>query len=245
MTWRMTRGTRPAFPATDRPDMIKQIGASALFAGLAAGVLAALLQFWFVVPLLMEAELYESGARSHFTDGYIGSDAGTPPLGDALARHAGTLAMNVVAWIGFGLVLAAGFALAHRRGFRIDARTGLVWGLAGFAALALAPSFGLPPELPGTIAAEVSERQVWWGFCVVATALGLALMAFGRSPAWLVGGAVLLAAPHVIGAPHLDRYFGTAAPELGALFATRALGVSAAAWALLGALGGWIWSREA
>jgi cobalt transporter subunit CbtA len=224
--------------------MIRQIGASALFAGLAAGVLAALLQFWFVVPLLMEAELYEAGARAHFTDGYIGSDAGAPPLGDALARHAGTLAMNVVAWIGFGLVMAAGFALAHRQGVRIDARRGLVWGLAGFAALALAPSFGLPPELPGTIAAEVSVRQAWWGFCVIATAAGLALMAFGRGPAWLVAGAALLAAPHVIGAPHLDRYFGTAAPELAALFSTRALGVSAAAWALLGVMGGWIWSHE-
>ncbi|WP_425412362.1 CbtA family protein [Limimaricola hongkongensis] len=168
--------------------MIRQIGASALFAGLAAGVLAALLQFWFVVPLLMEAELYESGARSHFTDGYIGSDAGTPPLGDALARHAGTLAMNVVAWIGFGLVMAAGFALAHRRGVRTDARTGLLWGLGGFTALALAPSFGLPPELPGTIAAEVSVRQVWWGFCVIATAAGLGVMAFGRGPLWLGAG---------------------------------------------------------
>ena len=58
-------------------------------------------------------------------------------------------------------------------------------------------------------------------------------------------GAIVIALPHLIGAPHLDRYFGTAAPELGALFATRALGVSAVAWALLGLLAGWIWSREA
>ncbi|GAD56168.1 CbtA family protein [Limimaricola cinnabarinus] len=225
--------------------MLKQIGASALFAGLAAGVLAALLQLWFVVPLLMEAELYETGARAHFTDGYIGSDAGAPPLGDAIGRHLGTIALNIVGWIGFGFVLAAGFALAARRGVRIDARAGLLWGLAGFAALALAPAFGLPPELPGTIAAEVSERQLWWGVTVVATALGLAVMAFGRGPGWLAGGAALIALPHLIGAPHLDRYFGTAAPELGALFATRALGVSAVAWALLGLLAGGIWSREA
>ena len=99
--------------------------------------------------------------------------------------------------------------------------------------------------MPGTIAAEVSERQLWWGVTVVATALGLAVMAFGRGPGWLAGGAALIALPHLIGAPHLDRYFGTAAPELGALFATRALGVSAVAWALLGLLAGWIWSREA
>ncbi|WPY93482.1 CbtA family protein [Limimaricola variabilis] len=225
--------------------MLKQIGASALFAGLAAGVLAALLQLWFVVPLLLEAELYETGARAHFTDGYVGSDAGAPPLGDALGRHMGTLAINIVGWIGFGFVLAAGFALAARRGVAVDARRGLLWGLGGFTAVALAPSFGLPPELPGTVAAEITERQTWWAFTVVATALGLALMAFGRGTAWLAGGIALIAAPHLIGAPHLDRYFGAAAPELAALFSTRALGVSAAAWAFLGLAAGWIWSREA
>ncbi|WP_085895415.1 CbtA family protein [Limimaricola soesokkakensis] len=225
--------------------MLKQIGASALFAGLAAGVFAALLQLWFVVPLLMEAELYESGARAHFTDGHIGSDAGAPPLGDAMGRHLGTLAINIVGWIGFGFVLAAGFALAARRGVEVDARRGLLWGLGGFVALSLAPAFGLPPELPGTFAAEIGERQTWWAFCVIATALGLALMAFGRGPAWLAGGVALIAAPHLIGAPHLDRYFGSAAPELAAMFSARALGVSAAAWAFLGLAAGWIWSREA
>ena len=55
----------------------------------------------------------------------------------------------------------------------------------------------------------------------------------------------ILAAPHLIGAPHLDRYFGSAAPELAAMFSARALGVSAAAWAFLGLAAGWIWSREA
>lgn len=224
--------------------MLKQIGASALFAGLAAGVLAALLQLWFVVPLLLEAELYESGARAHFTDGYIGSDAGAPPLSGALGRHLGTLAINIVGWIGFGFVLAAGFALAARRGVTVDARRGLIWGLGGFVALSLAPAFGLPPELPGTIAAEIGERQAWWAFCATATALGLALMAFGRGPAWFAGGAALIAAPHLIGAPHLDRYFGSAAPELAAMFSARVLGVSAAAWAFLGLAAGWIWSRE-
>lgn len=239
----MTRATPPAFPATDRIDMLKQIVASALFAGLAAGVLAALLQLWFVVPLLLEAELYETGARVHFTDGYVGSEAGAPPLGDALGRHAGTLAINIVGWIGFGFVLAASFALAARRGVEVNARRGLLWGMGGFAAVALAPAFGLPPELPGTIAAEITARQTWWALCVIATALGLALMGFGRGPAWLVGG-VLLAAPHLVGAPHLDRYFGTAAPELAALFATRSLGVSAVAWAFLGLTAGWVWARE-
>ena len=39
---------------------------SAVFAGVAAGLIAALLQFTFVAPSLLEGELYESGAKVHF-----------------------------------------------------------------------------------------------------------------------------------------------------------------------------------
>ncbi len=246
MTWRMTRVTPPASPATDGTGpLIRQFGASALIAGLAAGVVAALLQIFALVPLILEAELYETGARVHFSEGSIQSIAEAPAIGGELSRHLGTLAINLVAWVGFALVLVAGFALAARSGHRVDARRGIVWGLAGFAALTLAPSFGLPPELPGTISAEMHSRQMWWIGCALSTAAGLALLGFGRGPAWLIGGVALLALPHLIGAPHLDTYFGASAPELAALFAARALGVSAVAWVVLGASAGWLWSREA
>jgi len=53
----------------------------------------------------------------------------------------------------------------------------------------------------------------------------------------------LLALPHVIGAPHVEGYWGVAPPELGALFAARALGAGLVAWCVMGWLGGHLWSR--
>ena len=42
--------------------MFSRILTSAVFAGAAAGLIAALLQLFFVQPVLLHAELYESGA---------------------------------------------------------------------------------------------------------------------------------------------------------------------------------------
>ena len=46
--------------------MFARILTSALFAGAAAGVVAAILQFMFVQPVLLHAELYEAGDLVHF-----------------------------------------------------------------------------------------------------------------------------------------------------------------------------------
>ena len=46
--------------------MLKVLLASALFAGLIAGLFAAGLQQAFLVPLIAEAELYETGTIIHF-----------------------------------------------------------------------------------------------------------------------------------------------------------------------------------
>ena len=224
--------------------MARHLLTSALIAGVAAGILAALFQLWLVVPLLLEGELYETGARVHFsTGGTPSSDAGAPPVWPHLARHAGTVAMNVVTYTAFAFFLVAGFILARRVGHRVDARKGAVWGLCAFAAVQLAPAAGLPPELPGTIAADLAQRQVWWLGCVVASGSGIALLAFGRGAAMLAAGAGLLALPHLIGAPHIDTHYGTAPAELASHFAARSLAAGALAWVILGSLAGALWSR--
>lgn len=225
--------------------MFKSMLTSAVFAGAAVGILAAILQLWMVTPLLLEGELYESGARVHFTtDGSTQSDAGgAPAIWTEPGRHLMTVGFNMVSFTAFGLFMVAGFALSERAGHRISARKGLIWGLAGFFAVQLAPAIGLPPELPGTIAAEVELRQIWWLVTVCATAIGLALIAFGSFSITLIG-AVLLALPHIWGAPHLDTYFGVAAPELAAHFVTASLGVSAIAWALLGLIAATLWTQS-
>jgi predicted cobalt transporter CbtA len=59
------------------------------------------------------------------------------------------------------------------------------------------------------------------------------LIAFGHSYLPLAG-VVLMVIPHLLGAPHLDTFFGVAPPELAAEFATLSLGAAAAGWVLLG-----------
>lgn len=164
----------------------------------------------------------------------------TPPL----TRNLLTVGFLALVYVGYGLILTAGFALAAQFGIEITARQGLLWGLAGFAAFQLAPAIGLAPELPGTPAADLTARQIWWVGTAIATAGGLALIGYGRSLVPILAGVVLLALPHVIGAPELDNYGGVVPPELSAAFAARALAVGLIAWAVLGWLAGRFWSQE-
>jgi len=148
-----------------------------------------------------------------------------------------------VTGIGFALMLTGCAALARLRGYPFDARRGMLWGAAGFAAFVLSPSIGLPPELPGMVNAALAERQQWWLLAVLATASGLALIAFVRPPALRIAGAALLLLPHLIGAPQGGHGAGTVPPELAAQFATASLAAAAAFWLLLGAVSGWLYRR--
>lgn len=214
--------------------MAKNLFVSAICAGIVAGLTAALLQFIFVIPVLLEGELFESGARLHFgSNGSPQSDSGSPGLGSDWGRHSMTVAFNIITYTGYGLLLAAMISYAALKGCITTSRQGVIWGLCGFIAVQLAPAIGLPPELPGTIAAEVGPRQMWWLGTVMATAAGIGVIAFGRS--YLpIGGIAIMLVPHLVGAPHLDTFFGVAPPELAAEFATLSLGTAAAGWAVLG-----------
>ncbi len=221
--------------------MFPRLLTTGVIAGFLAGLCAAGLQFVFVQPVLLTAELYESGAAIH------GDPAAPTGLvgGVDLLRDGLSLVFSGLVYTGYGLVLVALMALAaERRPDRIDGRRGLVWGIAGFVTVQLAPALGLPPELPGMSAADLGARQTWWAATVVATGAGCALLGFGRS--WSAWGAavILVAAPHAIGAPQPSAFAGPTPPEIASLFAARALGVGFVAWTILGGLAGALWSRE-
>ncbi|MDE0059153.1 MAG: CbtA family protein [Defluviicoccus sp.] len=223
--------------------MFSRILVGGLFAGFLAGAIAAVLQLAFVQPVLLQAELYESGRLVHFGAART-AGAAVETAGIDLWRDGLSVLFAILLYTGYALVLVAAMALAAERGIRITARQGLIWGMAGFVSVQLAPALGVPPELPGTAAADIELRRAWWVVTVAATAAGLALVAFGKG--WTMRGvaAALILAPHVVGAPHPASFAGPAPPEIGSLFAARALGVGLAAWALLGLLGAWFWLRE-
>lgn len=239
---RTTSGTPPDSPAT---DMISRVLTGALIAGFAAGLIAAALQLVFVQPVLLHAELYETGQLVHF-----GADPAVSAAQDTGRFDAGrdllSVMFSAVVYVGYALILAAAMVVASDRGWvrGIDARSGILWGLAGFITFHLAPGFGLPPELPGVAAADLGARQVWWWGTVAATGLAMGLIGFGRN--WLAWAPaiVLLALPHLIGAPEPAVFTGPVPPELGGAFAARAFGVGMAAWVTLGAIAGFVWQRD-
>ena len=136
-------------------------------------------------------------------------------------------------------MLVGAFAVSGRA---VDAREGLLWGIAGFAVFALAPAFGLAPMLPGSAEADLFARQVWWIGTAAATAGGIALAVFGRWGWEIPAGLALIVVPHLIGAPHCEGA-GTAPPELASSFAARSLVIAAVFWTLLGWAAGALYAR--
>lgn len=225
--------------------MLVRIVMCALVAGGIAGATSALLQQALVIPVLLEAELYESGKAVHFgaKGGAAGSghaNAGSPDGAD-LKRHLVTAVMTIGINVGFALLLIAAF---FARDARPNLRHGLVWGAAGFAAFMLAPAAGLAPELPGVAAAGLEQRQLWWLLTVIATATALWLIAF-HEVSWSIPVAiVLIVVPHLVGAPTTDAFTGPAPPELAAEFAARALAVGFVSWTVLGGAAALVWRRQ-
>jgi len=237
------RATQSLFPATDA--MIKKLFAGALFAGLAAGLVATVLQISSLVPIILEAELYETGARVHFGTGTAVTPAATPDqTGSFLTgRNVLTFGSNLMTYVGYALLLVVGFGIAERFGHKITVRRGLLWGAAGFTVIAVIPGMGLPPELPGAAAAELSSRQIWWLGTVISAIAAIALIAFGSKPWQYIAALALLITPQLIGAPHPSQYAGVVPPEMAGLFASRSMAVNAAIWLILGSTAAWIWSR--
>jgi cobalt transporter subunit CbtA len=235
--------------------MIGRIFTVALLAGLAAGLVISVVQHFTTTPIILHAEEFENkpaaslggharldltargltGGRlylAHATGEHApGAEAEGWGPEDGLERTLYTTLANVLTGIGFALVLTAAMFM---RGRPVDGRQGVMWGVAGFAAVSLAPSLGLPPEVPGSMAAELVARQGWWIFAAGASVAGLALMFLGRDRWMPFGGVALLILPHLVGAPQPDAIGGAVPPELAGHFVAASLVTAAAFWAFLG-----------
>jgi cobalt transporter subunit CbtA len=227
--------------------MLRRILLVAVIAGAVAGLVATVVQGARLWPLIAAAEQFEqAGAQPHHHgDAAPAHDHDWQPA-DGAERIAFTALFNILAGFGFALLLNGALALrqAVLQGAAPDAATGAMWGLAGFACFALAPAFGLPPELPGMEAADLLDRQLWWAATALASAAGLAILGFARPVPWKVLGLVALAAPHVIGAPHAEGT-GSVPAELAAQFVGASLVAAAVFWVVLGAVSGWLHRRLA
>jgi cobalt transporter subunit CbtA len=227
----------------------------ALLAGIGAGLVGWGVHMLGTTPLILQAEVFENAGEAAAPAEGEGSqhthDANTPEHShDAEAwapangweRDLYTLGADVLTGVGYAFLLTAAIEFF---GKGADWRRGLLWGLAGFACFTLAPSVGLPPELPGTEAAPLLDRQLWWVGTVIATAGGLFAAARLRNVYGYAIAVVLIALPHIIGAPQPEVPGGLAPAELEHKFILVAVASSLVFWLVLGVLTGAFFKRYA
>ncbi|OJF93294.1 CbtA family protein [Pararhizobium antarcticum] len=152
-----------------------------------------------------------------------------------MSRFSGTLIANLVAGAGFGLLLAGVSMLIARP---VTLSNGALWGAFGWLAIHLLPAIGLPPELPGFPAADLGDRQAWWMATIALSSVGLYLLALRPEIAAKIIGLLLIAAPHVYGAPQPADLSSAVPAVLGAEFAVAALATALAFWIVLGIVSG-------
>lgn len=228
----------------------RSIVLAAALAGLVVGLVITLAQQFGTVPLILQAEVYEKAAEAAapaaapaaahtHVDGHEHADEAWEPA-DGFERNAYTALFNVVEWIGFGLLLCGALAVSGRPA---GWREGFLFGLAGFAVFVVAPTLGLPPELPGIPAAPLGPRQFWWVATVAATALAIGLIAFRPSPLAAIAAVILLVAPHLVGAPQLAAVETNVPEALSHRFVVAVTVTTLLSWALLGGLAGLLYRR--
>ena len=247
--------------------MILRLLSAALAAGFLAAVVATGLQVALTSPLIIEAERYESGtaqsaalppaparfegallhraqlhlAQLHLAHGGESHDHGGTPAwqpGEGLPRIAFTGLATLVGGVGYALLLGAVMLALGRDP---TPERALAFAVAGFVSVGLAPALGLPPELPGSEAAPLATRQAWWLMTALATAMGLYLIAIRRAAVTILGGLVLIVAPHIAGAPEVATAKSELPAGLAAQFAARSLAVGFVFWAVIGLAFGWAW----
>jgi cobalt transporter subunit CbtA len=232
--------------------MLRNLILSAAAAGVAAGLFTAVVQHVTTTPIIIEAEKYEGqaghdhgaalqpGATATLTTHGEAAEQEEWSPADGIERTFYTSLATTVIGVGFGLALLGAMSLS---GVSINARNGLAFGVAGFMAVALAPAMGLPPEIPGSGAAALEARQLWWYFAAAATALGIGGLLLTENRWLQIAGAVLIALPHIVGAPHPTAFASTAPAELAGHFAAASLAVTAIFWVVLGSASGAFYER--
>ncbi|MCK5445243.1 MAG: CbtA family protein [Rhodospirillaceae bacterium] len=212
--------------------MLKRLTLAAFAAGLSAGIAVLLVQGLWLLPLIDLAEFLESGGDLN---------AYAPPQGlFAIAlmdpdRLLGTFTFDTLTGVAFALMVGAAMSVGVRGD--IDWKSGLMWGLGGWAAFSLAPAIGQPPTPPGAAFVDLEARQIWWWLTVSTTAAGLALVVFGHRHKYKLGlwalGAVLLVLPHAVGAPG-DGDGPLLAGDLARDFAAASIFSALVFWLVLG-----------
>ena len=182
---------------------------SAAVVGIIAGTLYGIFQQIQISPIIYAAEVFEISDGSDVVapeghdhaDGQSHSHEGWSPE-DGFERILSTLIANILIAMAFSILLISFMALHNLKSSKppINWKTGILWGMGLMLSIFVAPSLmGIHAEIPGTIAASLEHRQIWWISSATATAVGLLILYYGKK-AIKISGLVLLALPHLVGA---------------------------------------------
>ena len=249
--------------------MLRRLFFTAILAGLITGLITSALHQVTTVPIILKAESYEIASAAKFSSSsskavaaaFLAPPASTIPSyhpvhgaddsqgqattwvpKEGLERAFFSTLTNTLLAIGFALLLVSGMII---RGETVDVRRGLLWGAGGFVVFTLAPSLGLPPEIPGIATADLVPRQTWWISAAAAAVGGLWLLIFADGLVRKTIGVAIMVIPHLVGAPHPNELGTVKIPaELAAQFASTSIVISAVFWALLGGLSGYFHGRD-
>lgn len=228
---------------------MQKILLTALIAGIIAGFVAFGIQSVKLSPMILQAEVYEEANSTpepehHHHDEAVAAhhhDENAWQPANGIERNSYSLLADIGVGVGYALLLVGAFVVS---GKKIDIRSGVLWGIAGFAVFSLAPNFGLSPELPGSMAADLQARQIWWLATATATAVGLAGLVFSRSTILQMASVAVLLIPHIIGAPQPAEIGGSVPTELSAGFASASIAVTFVFWIVIGAVSGWFYGLK-
>jgi len=211
--------------------MFRSLILSACLTGAILGLTLTALQAVGITPILLAAEAYEISDEPHHdaadhghehgsqTDHHHDESAWAPA--DGAERLFYTAVSNICAGIGFAAILLVLMNQLSQRGrLELTPGRGLMMGALCFMAVFVAPSLGLPPEIPGASAAALESRQLWWIATVATAAAGLGLLILARGwTRWL--GLALLLLPYAWVPVHEGPMFSHPDPQ--ALAALNAL----------------------
>ncbi len=159
-------------------------------AGLIAGLFWGLLNIFFVSPLILKAETFETKSVHVHADGHHHDHGhGEEFSPEGKQRSILTVFGNTLLGAAYGVILALVIVVALKMNWitpQFTEKTGLLTALMGISAFAILhglPSLGLPPPLPGVenSAGDFGVRQNWWLLSVSMNFLAALMLWFGKS----------------------------------------------------------------
>ncbi len=220
--------------------MLGKIILSTLFAGLLAGLILAGIQYVRLTPLIQAAEVYETPETEAIAEANkpcvetmpgmkMCSDDGRPSWKpeEGWQRTISTTTASLLAGAGFAIMMVGVSMLLN---IPITMQNSFVWGVCGFIAVALAPSVGLPPELPGMAAADLYTRQIWWVATIAATSAALYMWLFAKNYWWQFAAAIIAIAPQLFAPINTAKSESNLPASLAAEFASSSLAANLIMW---------------